>query len=376
MLNIRSSEIVLKGRNRKFFEDLLIKNIRRSLHGTKFTIEKRERRFLVLADDEGKAREAILKTFGVHSVSASIQTEPNIEKIKQAVRSGQDQIKGNTFRVSTKRADKSFPLKSQQVNEIIGASLVDEGLHVDLDNPQSTLYIEILPDRALVSFEREKGPDGLPVGASGKVLSLLSGGIDSPVSSWLLMKRGCAVDCLHLHSFAQNEDVRKSKIMKILERLREYHPPRMKLFAAPYMEFYKKTVAINPRIELVVFRRFLLHLANRLAREHGYKGLVTGDSLGQVASQTLDNLYATDEASEIPVFRPLIAFNKQEIVDLAIRIGTYDVSIEPFKDCCSLVAHRNPSTKVRLEAVKKAEEEIGVGEIVERTLELVEVIEL
>jgi thiamine biosynthesis protein ThiI len=149
----------------------------------------------------------------------------------------------------------------------------------------------------------------------------------------------------------------------------------MRLFVAPYSEFYKKSISLDPKSELVVFRRFLLRLASRLARKHGYKGMVTGDSIGQVASQTLDNIFATDEASSIPVLRPLVAFNKQEIVDLAVRIGTYKSSIGPYKDCCSLVAHKSPSTGVRLETAKRIEQEMGIEEIVEKTLEQCDVLE-
>jgi thiamine biosynthesis protein ThiI len=164
--------------------------------------------------------------------------------------------------------------------------------------------------------------------------------------------------------------------MKILKQLKFYHPPTIRLFTAPYSEFYKKSLKLDPRSELVVFRRFLLRLGNALAKEHGYKALVTGDSLGQVASQTLDNLYATNEASELPVLRPLISFNKQEIVDLAREIGIYRTSVEPYKDCCSLVAHKNPSTKVKLGAARRMEEKIGIEKIVEKTLEETEVKEL
>jgi thiamine biosynthesis protein ThiI len=278
--------------------------------------------------------------------------------------------------VETKRSDKTFPLKSQQINEKVGAALVKAGCTVDLENPERTIFIDVLESEALISFEKIKGPGGLPVGSSGRMISLLSGGIDSPVSSWLMMKRGCEVDFLHLHQFPDNKDVGKSKMVRILRTLREYSPKKLRMFAVPYTEFYKKTLSMEPRNELVVFRRFIIHLANRLAKEHGYHGIITGDSIGQVASQTAENLLATDEASQLPVYRPLIGFNKQEIVDLAMKIGTYEASIEPYKDCCSLVAHKSPCTRVPLCIAKRMEDEIRIDEVVERSLKQIEIIEI
>jgi thiamine biosynthesis protein ThiI len=376
MLNIHFSEIILKGRNRGSFERLLLQNISSSMaHLGKFDIVKKEGRILISAEDEGAARLALMKTFGIDSVSLSVQAKPDMDDIESVVLSHSKHLAGKKIKVETKRAYKKFPFTSPHVNVVVGKALVDAGCTVDLESPDETIFVEILSDRALVSFERHKGLGGLPVGASGKVLSLLSGGIDSPVSSWLMMKRGCTVDFLHMHSFAANKDIHDSKIAEIIKSIRQYSPARMRLFVAPYSEFYKKSISLDPKSELVVFRRFLLRLASRLARKHDYKGMVTGDSIGQVASQTLDNIFATDEASSIPVLRPLVAFNKQEIVDLAVRIGTYKSSIGPYKDCCSLVAHKSPSTGVRLETAKRIEQEMGIEEIVEKTLEQCDVLE-
>jgi len=358
------SEITLKGKNRRFFQDTLLRNI---------ALDARIKgaRVLVNSDDQA-VRKKLTRTFGIDIASQSISVKLDLEEIKKVVLSRD--FTGKSIRVNTKRNNKKFPMNSQRVNEMIGAGLVDAGATVNRTNPDQNIYIEILEDQVLVSFEKFKCPGGLPVGSSGKVLSLLSGGIDSPVSSWLLMKRGCTVDFLHLHSFAENKDVQDSKIMKIMKSLKEYHPPKMRLIVAPYSEFYKKSLSLNPRNELVVFRRFLLRLANDLAKEH--KAIVTGDSLGQVASQTLDNINTTNEVSELPVFRPLISFNKQEIVDLSKEIGFYKTSIEPYKDCCSLVAHKSPSTKVKLPDAKKIEDEMNIEKVVEKTVELCDVIEI
>jgi thiamine biosynthesis protein ThiI len=380
LVSVAFSEITIKGGNRRLFESLLINNMLAALDAVgRFRAVKGAGRVFLSSEadfDEQALTASLTRTFGVDYVTFPRQTKPDIEDITKTVLSLSGSLAGKAVRVDTKRSDKRFPLTSPGVNQIIGKALVDAGCSVDLDNPERTVHIEIVHDRALIYLERLKGPGGLPVGSSGKVLSLLSGGIDSPAASWLMMKRGCVTDFLHLHQSPANKDVMESKMARLVQALRRYSPRKLSIFAAPYTEFYKKSMTVNPRIELVLFRRFLFHLANRLAEKHGYKGVVTGDSVGQVASQTLDNLFASDEASHIPVFRPLAGFNKQEIVDLAKKIGTYGISIEQYKDCCSLVAHKNPSTKVPLALAKKAEAEMGIQEVVEKTLEQTEIFEL
>lgn len=379
LVSVVYSEIMMKGGNRKHFESLLISNLLAALGPARFRARKGPGRILLSSDscsDASFVRGALTRTFGVDSVSFPRQAKADIADIEKTVMEGAAALRGKAICVDTKRADKSFPLTSPQVNSIIGKALVGSGSSVDLDNPDTTVSIEILPKEALVFTERFKGPGGLPAGSSGRILSLLSGGIDSPVSSWMMMKRGCITDMLHLHSSPRNRDVLDSKMKRILEILRPYSPFPIRIHVAPYTEFYKASMAIDPKIELVVFRRFLFHMANALAKEHRYKGVVSGDSVGQVASQTIDNIFASDEASQIPVFRPLAGMNKQEIIDLAMKIGTYEPSIVPYKDCCSLVAQKRPSTHVRLEEARGAEESLDVGRIVEKTLAETEVFEV
>jgi thiamine biosynthesis protein ThiI len=364
------SEVTLKGRNRKDFEKALERNVRAAL-GCQTTM--RGGRLLVHTDDP-EAAAKIKKIFGIDSFSRCLSMPPDIEEMRKAVATRS--FTGKSIKVATRRSDKGFPLSSQRVNEIVGKDLVDRGSTVDLTHPDHTVYIDILEDRALVAFERTRCYGGLPVGSSGRVMALLSGGIDSPVAAWLMMKRGAMVDLFHMHNLPANRDVRESKIARIIKILKEYHPPRMRLFIAPYVEFFDRFLSLETRSELVVFRRFLLMLANRLAADHGHAALVTGDSLAQVASQTLENLATTDEASGLPVFRPLIGFNKQEIIDLSREIGLYDISIEPYQDCCSLVAHQNPSTRVKLEEAKRVEEKLKVGDLIEKTLGAVEVVDV
>ncbi|NYZ73771.1 tRNA 4-thiouridine(8) synthase ThiI [Candidatus Micrarchaeota archaeon] len=380
LISISFSEVTTKGGNRRLFENQLVRNALASLAPLgSFRAQKRGGRILFSSEKEpdGDAvKRALTRTFGIDSITISIPAKPDIKDIESVVLANSADLIKHSIRVEAKRSDKGFPLTSQQINEQVGAALVKAGCTVDLENPEKTIFIDVLESEVLISFERIKGPGGLPVGSSGKMISLLSGGIDSPVSSWLMMKRGCEVDFLHLHQFPENKDVGKSKMVRILRTLREYSPKKLRMFAVPYTEFYKKTLSMEPRNELVVFRRFIIHLANRLAKEHGYHGIITGDSIGQVASQTAENLLATDEASQLPVYRPLIGFNKQEIVDLAMKIGTFDISIEPYKDCCSLVAHKSPCTRVPLHIAKKMEDEIRIDEVVEKSLKDMEIIEI
>jgi thiamine biosynthesis protein ThiI len=364
------SEVTLKGRNRKDFEKTLERNVRSTL-GCPTTM--RGGRLLIHSDDPGTARK-IKRIFGIDFFSSCVSVPADIEEIRKAVAAVN--FTGKSIRVATRRSDKAFPVNSQTVNEIVGKDLVERGSSVDLTHPERTIYIDILEDRALIAFERKKCAGGLPVGSSGRVLALLSGGIDSPVAAWLLMKRGAMVDLLHMHNLPANRDVMDSKIARIVKVLKQYHPPRMRLFIAPYVEFFDQFLSIETRSELVVFRRFLLMLANRIAERHGHRALVTGDSLAQVASQTLENLATTDEASALPVFRPLIGFNKQEIIDLSRDIDLYDISIEPYQDCCSLVANRNPSTRVKLEEARRVEEKLKIGDLLEKTIAAVEVVDV
>lgn len=370
---VTSSEITLKGRNRGFFETILKKNLQASL-GQATVSKKGTSRFLISVNaDEEEVRGSLEKVFGVDTISFPAEVPLDIRKIEETALSYG--ITNKSIRVHTRRSSKKFSMTSAQVNNVIGKALVDSGCTVDLDNPDETVFIDILDKSALISTGKTKGPGGLPVGSSGKVLSLLSGGIDSPVASWLMMKRGCTVDFLHMHSFKSNKDVRKSKIMEIAEKLREYSPRKMRIFAVPYTEFYKKTLSTDSKKEMVIFRRFLLRLANRIARRKKHKGIVMGDSIGQVASQTLDNIMAANDASHLPVFRPLVSFNKNEIVDLAVKIGTYEASIKEYKDCCSLVAGTG-ATNLGLRTVKKIEEEMNIEELADRTLGLCEIIEV
>jgi len=373
-ISVHFAEIALKGRNRSQFESALVNNIRSQLGRAK--ISRAESRIIVFPEDGMEAAlKNLSKVFGIAWFSPSCVASRDMDELIALVVERAAQWKGTRLRVEASRSDKSFALTSPEINRRVGKALELAGHNIDLSAPEQKIYIEVLRDSSVISFGRSQGLGGLPVGVSGRVLSMLSGGIDSPVASWLMMKRGCSVDFLHLHAGKSAEEVRGSKMPKIIEVLKQYHPPGCRLFIAPYTEFYKRSLTVDPRMELVVFRRFLLRLASRIASDNGHLGLVTGDSIGQVASQTLDNLLAVNEAAALPVYRPLATYDKQEIVSLAKKAGTYDLSIEDYKDCCSLVAAKHPSTKVKPEKARAIEEEIDVGEIVDKTLAQTETLE-
>ncbi len=363
MLAATFSEIVLKGKNRGAFQRRLVENIEKTTGIKPRIVES----WAVIEESNGERREEVRErlkdVLGIDYVYEIEELPLELEKVIERLE--RERYEG-AVKIEVKRSNKKFPLNSLEIAQKIGKRLKEKGVKIDLKKPAKKIFVQVMKDKIYLSLNREKGWGGLPVGSSGRILSLLSGGIDSPVASWMMMRRGCAVDFLHV--FEQEGD----KIERIIKILKRYHPLTITLYKAPYSEFYKHTFSMDARYELVVFRRFILKLASRLP----YKAVVTGDSLGQVASQTLENLAVTDQASEKVVFRPLIGMNKKDIIELSKKLGLYETSIEPYKDCCSLVAHKRPITKAKIEKVKEIEEEIGVEKIVERTLKRIKKIKI
>jgi len=258
----------------------------------------------------------------------------------------------------------------------IGSEISDSfHIEVNLNSPELSVFIEIADD-VYIYFHKTQGLRGLPVDVSGNVLSLLSGGIDSPVASYLMMKRGCRVNLIHFHVFSKNTLVNDTKMRHVFESLNKYQG-NSRIYLVPYYQFEMEILkALNTRgHELILFRRFMVRVAERIALQNGFKALVTGDSLGQVASQTLENIAQITKTVSIPIFQPLIAYDKQEIVDLAKKIGTYELSIENYKDCCSIVSS-NPRTKANTRRILELEERMNIDKVIEKTLELVSVYEV
>jgi thiamine biosynthesis protein ThiI len=353
---------------------MLAENVRRLLSGIVDSKVRRIQGRLVLplnGADLQRVEEGLMKVFGISWFTFATIAEPNVESIGRTVFEEASQVvkPGEPIKVEVKRADKSFPATSLELSRILGRMLVEKlGVSVSLKNPSKKIYVEVLSKEAYVFTEKKRGLGGLPVGSSGRVLSLLSGGIDSPIASYLMMKRGCRVSYLHFHPFHDNAEAENSKIMEIVRKLLPYSGETTVTFTPSY-EFQIATVNVPAKYDLILFRRFMFKVAERIAEAEGAKALVTGESLAQVASQTLENIVAASRGLRIPVFRPLIAFDKEEIVNVAKKIGTYELSIKPYKDCCSIIA-RHPETRAKLEIVEKLERQIDLDSVVSRSIGL------
>ncbi len=368
---VHYGELSLKGRNRVLFENRLKGNIERTAGGT----VRKYRGYFIL--ENGDAR-YLKNIFGISWFAEAYRTNKDYESIERLVLSKlADRLNGKPeFGVFVRRADKRFSLTSMQTAERIGSAISEKfQLPVNLKNSSLSVFIEI-SDAAYLYFDKIQGLKGLPVDVSGKVLSLLSGGIDSPVASYLMMKRGCRVDFIHFHVFSRNELVKGTKMCNLLRRLDSYQG-RSSIYLVPYYPFEIETlrIASNKGYEVMLFRRFMVRIAQMIALRSHSKALVTGDSLGQVASQTMENLAQVNSAAKLPIFQPLIAYDKQEIVDLAKRIGTYEASVDAYKDCCSIVSP-NPRTRADSRELNKLEERMNMGELVLKTLGLITVLNL
>jgi len=367
---IHYGELSLKGRNRSLFEKKLKENIEKAAGGK---VRRFRGRFVL----EGGTSEPLSRVFGIAWFAKAQRTDKDIAYITDKVLSLlKTQIEDKkSFGVFVRRSDKGFPLNSMQVGDKLGKEISDcYGLKVNLSDPDLSVHIEIA-EEAYVYFERTEGRKGLPLGISGKVLSLISGGIDSPVSSYLMMKRGCEVEFVHFHVFSENKAVSGTKMDSLFRIFGEYQPGS-RIHLVPYYVFETALLGASDTkgYELVLFRRFMVRVAERIARITGSQALVTGDSLGQVASQTIENITHLKNSASIPIFQPLLAYDKQEIIDTAKEIGTYEASIKPYKDCCSIVT-KNPRTKAKESRIKRLEGQISIDSVVDETLRLVSVVE-
>ncbi|MGD2063754.1 MAG: tRNA uracil 4-sulfurtransferase ThiI [Nitrospirota bacterium] len=347
---VHYSEIGLKGRNRPLFERQLAANIRRAFgEGTPVEVRRLFGRYLVEVPDETPpllVEERLTRVFGVAYFAHALAVSPTLEAIETAAAQVVAGREFATFAVRAKRADKSFPVDSQGINVAVGAHLrrVTER-RVDLTHPDLTVHVEVVDRRALVYADRVEGPRGLPVGIGGRVVCLLSGGIDSPVAAARMMRRGCRVGFVHFHSFPYTDPASQQKAVELAGILGRFQGPAH-LYLVPLVDIQRHIVAGAPStLRVVLYRRAMLRLAAAIARREKALALVTGESLGQVASQTLANLTAVDRASPLPVLRPLLGWDKEEIIAEAQRIATFDLSIEPHDDCCSFLEPKDPATR-------------------------------
>lgn len=368
---VHYQEIALKGKNRPWFLGRLVRNVRRAVADLDVQAVRSLMGRIEVVVGPNATREAVgdrlRRTFGIANFSYAGRTPLDLDALTAAILCDLEGRTCASFRVSARRADKRFPLTSPQVEREIGGRIkAARDWHVDLDHPELVVHVELLTDEAFYFFGKERGPGGLPTGTAGRVVCLLSGGIDSPVAAHRMMKRGCLVTFVHFHSYPILSRASQEKARQLVTLLTGWqHHSRLYLVA--FGEIQQQVVLTVPGpMRVVIYRRLMLRIAEAIARARGAQALVTGEVVGQVASQTLENLAVIGGVAALPVFRPLIGMDKDEITAEAIRIGTYPISIIPDQDCCTLFTPRHPLTRARLPDIERAEAALPVAEIVER----------
>ena len=381
MILLKLGELVLKGANRHTFEDKLKSNIARRLRPLgKFRVYTRQSTTYVepLSDtcDMDAAYEAMKHVFGVVGISRAKACEKTREAMLETARSylGDKLSAAHTFKVESKRADKSFPMTSIALSQWVGGELDDlyPNLTVDVHNPELTVHLEVRDYAAFVHADPEPGAGGLPVGTSGRALSLLSGGIDSPVASWMMAKRGVALEMVHFYSYPYTSPEAREKVLELAKLLTPWCG-RLTVHVVPFTHIQEELRRSCPEDYFtLLMRRFMMRIAEGVARRTGCRAVVTGESLGQVASQTMDAMAVTGAVTALPIFRPLVGMDKEEAVRIARKIGTFETSILPYEDCCTVFTPRHPRTRPRLEDVEAIEEPLDMEGLVKEALEGIE----
>ncbi|MGH2809796.1 MAG: tRNA uracil 4-sulfurtransferase ThiI, partial [Actinomycetota bacterium] len=368
-------EVGLKGRNRSFFERTLVNNMRRALQSIGGAyVENISGRLIVHTGNPGDLdaiASALQQVFGLSSISRGLEIrDADLDLVTEASLRLAGREHFESFRVRARRGNSSFPLGSQKVNEAVGRSIQDAtGARVDLSGGQWTCHIELVTNRGYVYSTKLPAPGGLPVGSSGQVLALLSGGIDSPVAAWLMGKRGAAVDFIHFHGRPYSDGSSERQARRLARALSPWLLAS-RLWMVPFGDIQSEITTGTPtKLRIVLYRRFMMRIAEALALREGAEALVTGESLGQVASQTLPNMAVINRAAkQVPILRPLVGADKLEIEETARRIGTYEISIEPHQDCCVLFIPREVTTAASAAGVEEAESGLDVESLVDKAL--------
>ena len=371
-------EIFLKGLNRKIFEDRLIANIRAVLKEEDYKIKRDQLRWFIETENGEAVAQKVAKVFGVMEVDLVDEMELDMDTIgKACIKILESHPKGTTFKVITNRANKKFPLNSMEISREIGHTLLceTEGYTVDVRDPQVNIRVEVR-NKAYVYQKKIEGAKGMPYGSNGSTLLMLSGGIDSPVAGYMMARRGVVVTGIYYHSHPYTSERAKDKV-KTLAGILKQSTGQFKLIIPSFTEIQMAIIEKCPEDELtIIMRRFMMRLACAAAQKYKIQSVTTGESVGQVASQTMEALVVSDAVADRPAFRPLIAMDKTDIMDIANKIGTYETSILPYEDCCTIFVPKHPRTKPRLKDIEAHESVLDVDGLVQRALDNAEVIEL
>lgn len=374
---IHYHEIGLKGKNRGKFERHLMTNITRALKDVPCgKLERLSGRMMLALTSESPIdiiRERLLTVFGIANFSEAVVAKRNIEAIRETAWALAQKIDFQSFKIVTRRGDKTFPLNSDQINRDVGKHIQTlSGTRVLMDNPDLTCFIEIAPQRIFIYTEKIPAPGGLPVESNESAVSLISSGIDSPVASYKIMKRGVKLTYVHFHSQPytnRNSQRNTEDLVQLLTR----HQSVSDLYLVPFVEIQRHIMTRAPAsYRVILYRRAMLRIAEAIAQKVDAQALVTGENVGQVASQTLSNMRVIEDVTPLPILRPLAGDNKEEIINEARRIGTYQISIEPYEDCCSVFVPKHPETRANLEKVREIESTLDLAPLIEQTLEQTE----
>lgn len=383
---VRVGEIILKGLNRPAFEEKLVNNIKKSIGslGKIAVIRSQARIYVEPLEDEYNYSEAIdklIRVFGIVSVSPVLKIDSDFDVIKER---SLEMVKGliekkgySSFKVEAKRGNKKFPMQSPDISRELGSHIWENNQHlrVDVNNPDFIFYVEVREFTYIYS-EIIPANGGMPIGTNGKAMLLLSGGIDSPVAGWMIAKRGVEIEAVHFYSYPYTSERAKDKVIELARILASYCG-QIKLHVVPFTDIQLEINDKCPEDELtIIMRRVMMEIGEKIAQSVGAMALVTGESVGQVASQTIQSLAVTNIVVDMPVFRPLIGMDKNEVIDRARKIGTFETSILPYEDCCTVFVAKHPKTKPKLEKILKSEELLNIEDLIEKAIENTEIIRI
>ena len=377
VLLVRYAEIHLKGLNRPFFERLLVDRIKQALHPVAARVEREQGRIFVYGigeEDLADSMDKLQRVFGIHSISSARCVDKAWDAIREAAiadaKPYADENESLTFKCFARRSDKRFPMTSEQLCRELGHELLEAypNLSVDVHHPKLSVTVEIRQQNAFVYTNEIMGAGGMPVGSNGKAMLLISGGIDSPVAGYMIAKRGVLLDAVHFYSYPYTSERARDKVIELTKLVSRY-AGTINLYLVPFTDIQLTIYDKCPSTETtVLMRRLMMKIAERIAKDTGSLALITGESIGQVASQTIESLCVTDDAVSMPVFRPLIGFDKEEIIDKAQKIGTFETSILPYEDCCTVFVPKHPVTKPKVDRLRESEALVDFEPMIEEAI--------